>query len=176
MKASNRPAKAVAEARKLLKEHGTTLPIDIAAIVKSQGIGVRLQPMEESVSGMLVIRDDHAVTVGINQSHHPNRQRFTLAHELGHFLLHGKRTRVFVDSSTMFFRDGLAAEGTDKVEIEANAFAAELLMPENVLREITHHQPLDAFDDRAIQSLAAKFGVSVRALTIRLTKLGLGSL
>lgn len=176
MKASNRPGKAVAEARKLLKEHGTNLPIDIAAIVKSQGIGVRLQPMEESVSGMLVIRDDRAATIGINQSHHPNRQRFTLAHELGHYLLHGKRTRVFVDSSTMFFRAGLAAEGTDKVEIEANAFAAELLMPESALRDITRHQPLDAFDDRAIQSLAAKFGVSVRALTIRLTKLGLGSL
>lgn len=175
MKVPNKTSKAVVEARKLLKEHGTTLPIDIAAIVKKQGIGVRTQPMEESVSGMLVIRDDRA-TIGVNQSHHPNRQRFTLAHELGHCLLHGKRTQVFVDSSTMFFRDGLAAEGTDKIEIEANAFAAELLMPESVLRDITRHQPLDAFDDRAVQSLAAKFGVSVRALTIRLTKLGLGSL
>lgn len=175
MKEPTKPGKAVVEARKLLKEHGTTLPIDIAAIVKRQGVGVRHQPMEESVSGMLVIKDDRA-TIGVNQSHHPNRQRFTLAHELGHYLLHSKRTQVFVDSSTMFFRDGLAAEGTDKVEIEANAFAAELLMPENVLRDITRHQLIDAFDDRAIQSLAAKFGVSVRALTIRLTKLGLGSL
>jgi Zn-dependent peptidase ImmA (M78 family) len=175
MKKSNKQSKAVAEARRLLKEHGTTLPIDIAAIVKRLGVGVRLQPMEESVSGMLVIRDGRA-TIGVNQSHHPNRQRFTLAHELGHYLLHSKRTQVFVDSSTMFFRDGLAAEGIDKVEIDANAFAAELLMPEGVLRDITRHQPLDAFDDRAIQSLAVKFGVSVRALTIRLTKLGLGSL
>jgi Zn-dependent peptidase ImmA (M78 family) len=175
MKVSTKPSKAVAEARKLLKEHGTTLPIDVEAVVKRQRIDVRPQPMEESVSGMLVIKDGRA-TIGVNQSHHPNRQRFTLAHELGHYLLHGKRTRVFVDSSTMFFRDGLAAEGTDKVEIEANAFAAELLMPESVLRDIARHQPVDAFDDRAIQSLAAKFGVSVRALTIRLTKLGMGSL
>ena len=175
MKDTSRRNRAVSLAQKLLKEHGYALPIDIESLINRHGIHIQHQPMEESVSGMLVIKNERA-TIGVNQTHHPNRQRFTLAHELGHYLLHRKRTQVFVDSSTMFFRGGLAAEGTDKIEIEANAFAAELLMPENVLRDITRHQPLDAFDDRAVQSLAVKFGVSVRALTIRLTKLGLGSL
>ncbi len=164
-----------AEAHKILEKHGTALPIDVDRIIAEHNIDIRFQPMEEAVSGMLVIKGKRA-TIGINDTHHPNRQRFTLAHELGHYLLHRGWTQVFVDASTMYFRDGLTAEGIDRMEIEANAFAAELLMPENVLRDVVRHQSLDAFDDRAVQSLAVEFGVSVRALTIRLTKLGLGSL
>jgi Zn-dependent peptidase ImmA (M78 family) len=175
MKDTTRKNKGELLARKLLKEHGYALPIDVESIINKHGIHIRHQPMEESVSGMLVVKDDRA-TIGINQSHHPNRQRFTLAHELGHYLLHRRSTQVFVDASTMFFRDGVAAEGKDKFEIEANAFAAELLMPETVLLDLIRHQSVDAFDDRAVKSLAVKFGVSVRALTIRLTTLGLGSL
>jgi len=57
-------------------------------------------------------------------------------------------------------------------EIEANAFAAELLMPEKLLTEMIHSKPFDAFDEGAVRRLAAQFGVSAQALTIRLTKLG----
>ena len=66
--------------------------------------------------------------------------------------------------------------GSHLIQLKLRRTRTLALMPEGLLRDITRHQPLDAFDDRAIQSLAAKFGVSVRALTIRLTKLGLGSL
>ncbi len=175
MKQTSRRKDPKSEARRLLKEHGTALPVDVDVIIANHNIDVRYQPLEEAVSGMLVIKGERA-TIGINNTHHPNRQRFTLAHELGHYLLHRGSTQVFVDSSTMFFRDGLTAEGVDRVEIEANAFAAELLMPETVLRDVVRDNSLDAFDDRAVQSLAVEFGVSVRALTIRLTNLGLGSL
>lgn len=107
---------------------------------------------------------------------HCHRRRFALAHELGHYLLHYGESRVFVDSPTVFSRDGIAAQGVDRQEREANAFAAELLMPEQVLVGMIRQQPLDAFDERAVQSLAVKFGVSAHALTIRLTVLGLGAL
>lgn len=111
--------------------------------------------------------------IGVNQAHAPTRRRFSLAQELGHFLLHGKNPRVFLDASIIYFRDELAAEGSDKEEIEANTFAAELLMPEVVLRQMIRQNPFDAFDERAVQRLAAQFEVSVQALTIRLTRLRL---
>jgi len=80
---------------------------------------------------------------------------------------------IFIDASIIFFRDGTSSEGSKAQEIEANAFAAELLMPEKQLREIINNQPLDAFDEGAVRRLAAQFGVSSQALTIRLTKLEL---
>lgn len=164
--------KAKRAAQKILKNFGRSIPVDVKTIIENLNITVRVQPMEDAMSGMLVVKEGRAV-IGVNQSHHPNRQRFSLAHELGHFILHSRQTPVFVDASTIFFRDELAAEGNDLVEIEANTFAAELLMPEDTLRRLIRQHPLDAFDDKAVQRLASLFGVSVQALTIRLAKLGL---
>ena len=129
--------------------------------------------MEDLVSGLLVIKGD-VVTLGVNKNHHPNRQRFTIAHELGHFFLHRQNSNIFVDDEpVVLFRDHTAAEGTKNQEIEANAFAASLLMPESIIREQLAQQPIDAFDDTSMKQLAAQFGVSVRAMIIRLTKLQL---
>lgn len=160
-------------AERLLKTYGAELPIDVIAIVQAEGIRIRHSEMEDSVSGLLVIKGD-VVTLGVNKTHHPNRQRFTIAHELGHFLLHSQDSKIFVDDEpVVLFRDQIAAEGTKIQEIEANAFAASLLMPESIIREQLARQPIDAFDDTSMKQLAAQFGVSVRAMTIRLTKLQL---
>ncbi len=63
------------------------------------------------------------------------RQRFTIAHELGHFFLHRASSTVFVDAAPIFFRDESSSNGSQREEIEANAFAAELLMPEDAIRQ-----------------------------------------
>jgi Zn-dependent peptidase ImmA (M78 family) len=159
-------------ARKLLDRFGQQLPIDIEALIKAHNIAIRRQELEESISGMLVIKDGRVI-IGVNENHHPNRQRFTLAHELGHFLLHRSVSSIFVDASTIFFRDSTSSDGSKAQEIEANAFAGELLMPAKQIREAINNQPLDAFDEGAVRRLAVQFGISSQALTIRLTRLGL---
>lgn len=128
----------------------------------------------ETVSGVLVVKDGKGI-IGVNANHHPNRQRFTVAHELGHFLLHRDDGRIFVDRSPVFFRDAGSSEGTSRQEIEANAFAAALLMPEADLKSLLDDRPVDAFDETSVRRLAARLGVSAQALTIRLTRLGLVS-
>ena len=100
-------------------------------------------------------------------------QRFTIAHEFGHYLLHRESSRVFLDAGSIFFRDDRSKQGSENDEIEANDFAACLLMPSNHLRELLSNEPLDVHDDVAVRSLAAHFGISVQALTMRLTRLGL---
>ncbi len=164
--------RAIEVAKQTLEGFEEQLPIDIQAIIQAHNIAIRKQPLEEAVSGMLVVKNGHAI-IGVNESHHPNRQRFTLAHELGHFLLHGNSSSIFIDASPVFFRDETSSQGSKLREIEANAFAAELLMPEPMLRKVTKNQTLDAFDEGAVRRLAAQFGVSTQAITIRLTKLGL---
>lgn len=163
--------KAKRAAQNILRETNYTIPVDVRRIISHYGIEIIEQPMEENVSGMMVVKNKRAM-IGVNQAHHPNRQRFSLAHELGHYVLHRENQSIFVDASTIFFRDERAADGTDQFEIEANTFAAELLMPEQDLRAAVR-KPLDAFDERAVSKLAIHFGVSVQALTIRLTRLKL---
>jgi len=167
-------SKAQREATKLLERYGDSVPVDVVQIAKECGLTIRKEDLEEEVSGMLVIQDDHAV-IGVNKNHHPNRQRFTVAHELGHFLLHAKSSQIFVDASPVFYRDEQSSEGTKTQEIEANIFAAELLMPEAALKEMLSRRPVDIYDEDDMADLGKKLRVSVQALTIRLTKLGLAS-
>lgn len=147
------------------------LPVDVYAVAAEHGVMVREEELEDSISGFLALKEGRRVVV-VNANHHANRRRFTVAHECGHFLLHGDPGRVFVDASPIFFRDDRSSQGIDRREMEANAFAAELLMPEEELRARVA-RPIDVMDEVAVRRLASQFGVSPQALTIRLTTLGL---
>ena len=114
--------------------------------------------------------------IGANKSHHPYRQRFTIAHELGHFLLHEGQD-VHLDESRGAFRVNLrspeSARGEDNDEKEANLFAAELLMPAIFLEQDLQGEDLDLLgDSEFLEKLAKKYKVSIQALTFRLAYLG----
>ncbi len=159
----------------LLEEQGIcSAPVDVAAMAVRLGVSIVAQPLEESVSGVLVLRGGQAA-IGVNEAHPPRRQRFTIAHELGHYLLHRDAASLFVDEGLTFYRDRSSGDGVYQQEIEANAFAAELLMPQRLLRDHLGSQRVDLHDDVAVTRLAAKFGVSVQALTVRLVTLKLAS-
>lgn len=159
-------------ARKLLSQVSYHLPVDVKALARRLGVDVIEQDLEDSVSGMLAVRDGQA-TIVVNQHHAHRRQRFTIAHELGHYCLHRMASNVFIDVSPVYFRDSRSSEGTYPKEQEANRFAAELLMPATVIRDKVNKSPIDAMDDDAVRMLADEFDVSVQSLSIRLTNLGL---
>ncbi len=159
-------------ALELLGEFGSTIPVDVETIARAKGIDVRLEGLEDEISGMLIMRGGQVI-IGVNAHHHPNRRRFTIAHELGHFLLHREDARFFIDAAPVFFRSDAATKATRDQEIAANTFAAELLMPEATLRAVMHEDLIDVFDDIAIRRLADRFGVSTQALLIRLSQLDL---
>ncbi len=76
----------------------------------------------------------------------------------------------------MIFRDKSAGQGTDRVEIDANTFAATLLMPEDMVRTQLRRrweQDLSRPVDLVVADLAAEFDVSVQAMQFRLVNLGL---
>lgn len=107
--------------------------------------------------------------IGVNDQHHVNRQRFTLAHELAHVRLHRPHLErvVHVDKGSLR-RDAVSALGTDAIEVEANAFAAELLMPQPLLELEVAGRQIDMENDLLIEELARRFKVSVAAMQIRL--------
>ena len=154
----------------LLRTHKVTAPaVNVFRVIEENGIKLVFEDMDDSDSGLLLIEGGKA-TIAINKSHHTNRQRFTAAHECGHYFLHrgdGDK-QLFVDQA--FARGATASAGTDSIEIEANQFAAELLMPEEMVRESVGGQSLSDLD---ISLLALRFEVSEQAMTLRLVKLDL---
>src|ERR1019366_10729663 len=157
------------EARKLLQSNGISRPpVPVENLARALEIDVRYSPGKQDVSGAL-IRDGSSVVIAVNSAQHENRQRFTIAHEIGHFLLH-KGTEVhFDDDFQVNYRNAVSSEATNVDEIEANRFAAALLMPEEFLRrDLLRLKPNDKTIDNAIHSLAVRYKVSTRAMELRL--------
>lgn len=152
-------------------------PVPVEDIVKSYKIEIRKDNVDDNLCGFLFRdRETGKTVIGANKSHHSNRQRFTIAHELGHFLLHEGET-LHLDQErgaySIKYRNAQSSMGQDDSEKEANFFAAELLMPERIIRNELKGVGHDLLDEDGLRDLASKLSVSVQALTIRLTNLGL---
>jgi Zn-dependent peptidase ImmA (M78 family) len=158
------------QAAGLLRQYGLmSAPVDVESVAQHLGAQLVHDDLEDDVSGFL-LREHGVSTIAINKQHHPNRQRFTLAHECGHLFLHAQEgDRLWVDK-TLFFRDG-SGSGDHFSEIQANQFAAGLLMPEELLKaSLGETGPVSDVD---VVRLALRFQVSEQAMTVRLISLGL---
>ena len=101
------------------------IPVPVEKIAKSLGARVRFSPLDDELSGFVFVKNGVPI-IGVNSLHHPNRQRYTIAHELGHLELHRQliTSEVHVDKKfPVLMRDANSATGWDKREIEANQFA-----------------------------------------------------
>lgn len=154
---STQPVRAAEELLKLASVREP--PVGVEALARDCGALVVHEHMPDGLSGLVFEMGDGAV-IAINSRHHPNRQRFSTAHELGHHLLdHHERFHIDVQDSDV--------PGYDwQVERAANEFAAELLMPADMVREW-----MGAYNDTA--RLADFFQVSELAMGYRLVNLGL---
>ena len=160
--------------RLLTEHHIRAAPVPVAGIAQSLGAEVRLEPADDDLSGFLYRdRKRKRTIIGVNAGHHENRQKFTVAHELGHFLLHDFAS-VHVDRQfKVWLRSEASSQGTDNDEKEANLFAAELLMPVRFLvKDIEKIGAIDLLEEAVIEELAVRYGVSTQAMTFRLTYLG----
>jgi Zn-dependent peptidase ImmA (M78 family) len=165
-------ARARTAATELLEKHGAaSIPVNVERVAKAEGVRVEYAPLDGELSGLAHVRDGVPI-IGVNMLHAPNRQRFTLAHELGHIFLHRPQLElaVHVDRGSLR-RDPVSAAGTDPQEIEANAFASELLMPEHLIKAALEGKAIDLEDDDAIAALAKRFRVSDAAMRLRLDTL-----
>jgi Zn-dependent peptidase ImmA (M78 family) len=145
-------------------------PVDLERAAKLLGAVIVAKKLPASTSGML-LRTGDATVIGVNITDPEVRRRFSIAHELGHLSLHPGRPLLLHEKVRVNFRDPLSSTATDSEEIEANAFAAELLMPESLMRQAVAKLP-KADRKALVKRLAEDFHVSRQAMEIRLVNLG----
>lgn len=147
---------------------GGLIPVPVVDVAKKLNLAVYeiKMPSIDGVipSGVLNKLKDGNWAIILNEKEAHTRKRFSIAHEIGHFLFH--KGKPFVDAfnaGETFYRDGI---GDDKLEKEANFFAASLLMPSEKVKEIWALSS-DPFE------MARKFDVSEVSMTVRLKNLRL---
>lgn len=149
------------------------VPVDVEGIARSLGLEVIYADLGDGNSGLL-ISDGATAQICVEESESSVRQRFTIAHEIGHYSLRHQfenGEHVHVDKGNYISQRGpTASDGSNAKEIEANQFAAALLMPSNSIRQWAAKF---AGDDKQVSRLSEMFNVSEQAMTIRLTSLGL---
>lgn len=148
-------------------------PTPLERVAQFIGAAVRYQPFQGELSGVAHReRGKHGV-IGVNSLHAKTRQRFTIAHEVGHLVLHESEDLHIDERFPIGFRNELSGLAVSPSEIEANQFAAELLMPLAWIAEDVRKLHIDFESEAAIVALAKRYEVSVQAMTIRLSSLGI---
>ncbi len=147
------------EVEEIITRHQREAPVKVGAIATDLGVTVAISDLPLSISGTLsregATKDQWKIRV--NRHEHRHRQRFTIAHEIAHFVLHRDAISDKVVDDT-FYRSGLS----ERREFEANAMAAEILMPWPLIHELMSSHGTD------VGQLARLLEVSEAAMHIRL--------
>ena len=159
--------------KKILDRYRSEYPVKLAALAHDLGVAIKVAGLDLGISGKISRDADNAdkqYIIRVNRFEKRERQRFTIAHEIAHFLLH----RDIIDESVNGLTDNVlyrSAETSD-IEVQANKLAADIIMPfEGVLKkkkEIFGDHPVN---EEMIEHLAETFEVSKAAMEIRLSQI-----
>jgi Zn-dependent peptidase ImmA (M78 family) len=145
----------------VIAKHWDSTPVPIDAIIADIGLRLSYEPLADHVSGYIE-RQNGSYRIVVNANHARTRQRFTAAHELGHYIYHRDLLGEGVGDNRVY-----RTEGTDRPnanirpihERQANSFAANVLMPRHRLTNVA---------GESTATLAMLFEVSQEAMRIRL--------
>ena len=151
----------------LVDENGNvTFPIDLTKVADDLGIKVYEADLRPNIAGLIVQADEsEPVEIFLNKEDPQSRRRFTLAHELGHYVDRKSRGDDQL-IGLVDYRDEVSSRWTDPQEVWANRFGAALLMPAFAVRNLWR-------EGYTIVRMAKYFGVSKESMSYRLSALGL---
>lgn len=147
------------------KEFGFhTLPVDPFAIAEQADIVVEAKdPGKDGVSGCIVFNDDGVGIIYSTKIRSQGFQRFTVSHELGHYFLDGHPEEITATGGCHASRAGFT-QGSSSIELEADHFAAGLLMPTKLVCDVLASEGLGL---SGINALALDAEASLTAAAIR---------
>lgn len=142
-----------------------SFPVKVGSLATELGAIVKKATLQAGISGEIKLVDGH-VEIRVNRHDVLERQRFTLAHEIAHFLLHKDKIGDGIIDDVLY-----RSKLSDELESEANKLAAEIIMPWNLIqsRLATFGNP--KITEQNIETMALEAQVSKTAMKIRLGKL-----
>ena len=163
---SNEYANICQAHRAIILKYTCQKPVPLGALANDLGITVKVAALDRGRSG-LIERGDDSYRIKVNRYETRERQRYTLAHEIAHFLLHQDRINesgAIVDN--VLYRSGQP----EQIEYEANRVAADLILPDDLVHAdlATLGLPIS---DGVIERLAREWQVSKAAMEIRLSSI-----
>lgn len=148
----------------IIEEFTAHAPVNIRGMAKALGLYINEEALPQNVSGKItrddIIDDLYYVTVSSN--HSETRKRFTIAHEIAHFVFHRSMIGDGVVDNALYRSDQLS----NAVERQANQYAAKLLMPHDLVYQAWNE------GKRTREALAEYFQVSPAVAEIRISELG----
>ena len=149
--------------KEIVDAHLKEYPVKLGSLAKALGIRVLRATLPRGISGE-IRQENGDFVIRVNRHEAKHRQRFTLAHEIAHFLLHRHQiVEAGGWSENVLLRSGQSAQ----VEFEANRLASDLIMPSNLVEGVVKEYSGPLVDE-VIEDLAKKFGVSLAAMEIKL--------
>lgn len=156
------------EEKRILDRYMNEYPVRLGQLAKELGVSIKVASLGTGISGQ-ISRDGNHYVIRVNRNEARERQRFTIGHELAHYLLH----RHVIDGSidgivdTVLYRSG----APERIEYEANRLAAEIVMPMHLVERELRESFGRIVTEATIEGLASKFGVSKAAMEIKLSTL-----
>lgn len=152
------------EQRAVIEQFHESYPVKIGKMAKGFGLKVLLKPLPAKISGEIrpSSESESGFEIGVNRFEKNTRQRFTIAHEIGHFLLHSHLIGGGI-TDTVLYRSRLS----NKMEAEANRIAADILMPAKLIRKVSEDLQI-RLSEEYVDEFAEALQVSVQAMRIRL--------
>lgn len=160
MRASREWTLITPEQREVITKHQSSFPVAVGAIAKELGITVLKSTMPGQISGE-IRETDGVVTIKVNRHDVKERQRFTIAHEIAHFLLHRDRIAGGITDDVLY-RSRLS----DELEREANRLAADIIMPVELIDKLIKSNAHLKSEER-YRKIAEDAEVSLAAAKIR---------
>lgn len=154
--------------REIVEMHLSEYPVKLGSLAKALNVAIKVSSMSTGVSGQIA-REGDGYIIRVNRNEARERQRYTIGHELSHFLLH----RDVIDNSPDGITDNVLyrSGAPENIEYEANRLAADLVMPMPLVERKLREDFGGVVTDATIESLAASFDVSKAAMEIRLSTL-----
>lgn len=146
----------------VIREFTSETPVRVGALAKALGLKVVAAALPMNISGLIQPDEDgEGFVVKVNRFEPKERQRFTIAHEIAHYLLHRDRINNGVVDSVLY-----RSKLTSRAEAEANRLAADILMPHAQIRRAISEGTVGTGKTQ-VDDLAQLFNVSRQAMDIR---------
>lgn len=149
--------------RAIIIAHQDVVPVDLSGMARAFGVAIKGATLGPGISGEIRPDGMGSYVIRVNRHDSPGRQRFTVAHEIAHFLLHKQYIGAGITDDALY-----RSNQSSRIEAEANRLAADIVMPTNPVRQAAEEFAQLGVADLST-ALAERFGVSTAAMSIKLS-------